>query len=127
MIKMCGVALICAVSAYLLKRLKSELSFAVGIVATLIFFGYSLGFVEPVISEISVFLSIGEVSDYYIPIIKSLGVAVIVQIVSGVCDDCGEGRISDGVVLAGKFEMLYICFPLIKKILGYAIELISLE
>ena len=127
MFSVCGAALVCAVSACLLKRMKSEISFAVSLAGTLLFFGFVLASLESVMSEMSEILSLGGVSEYLLPITKALGVAIVAQIASGVCADCGESGIAQGVELAGKFEILLISLPLIKSIVGYAIDLISLE
>ncbi len=126
-IRMCGIALVCAASAYLLKRLKSELSFGITLLASLIFFGAVLSSMSAVIDEISEILNASGSYEYFLPIVKCLGIALAVQITSGVCADCGESRIADGIELVGKFEMLLISLPLIKSIIGYAIDLISLE
>ena len=127
MLRLCGLAVISAMSAYLLKRLKSELSFGIGIIASFVFFGAAISLMGSIIEEISLLLDAGNYSEYIYPVIKCLGIAFLVQIASGVCSDCGEGRLSEGIELVGKFEMLLICLPLIKSIVGYAIELISLE
>lgn len=126
-IRMCGIALVCAASAYLLRRLKSELSFGIALLATLIFLGAVLSSMSTVIYEISAIFNLSEYYEYLLPIVKCLGIALAVQITSGVCADCGESRMADGIELVGKFEMLLISLPLIKSIIGYAIELISLE
>ena len=126
-IKLGGVAIICCIAAYLLKKMRSDLSVGIGIVAAMIFFGYSLSLIEPFLSELPEHLRLGVENEYFSPVVKSLGVAFVVQIASGVCDTCGESGIADGIELVGRFEILFLCLPLIENIMECAIELISLE
>lgn len=125
--KVCGLGVVCAFSALVLKRTKSELSFAVAVGASVLLFLYALRALEPLTQEMLALFSLTGVSELLSPILKALGVAILTHISSGICGDCGETRIADSIELVGKLEILLLSLPLIKNIIGYAMELISLE
>ena len=126
-LKLCGVAMIAAISALLLKKNKSDISFAPCVTVLLVIFGFCLSALEPLLDEANALLGLFGASEYFSPIIKSLGVAILVQIASSVCSDIGESKIGEGIELAGKFEILLISLPLIRKIVEYAVELMSFK
>ena len=124
-LKLFGVAIIAALSALILKKSKSDISFAPCIAVFLLIFSFCLKAFEPILNELSGLLALFDAAEYFLPIIKALGVAMLAQIASSVCADLGESKIGEGIELAGKFEILLISFPLIKRIVEYALELMS--
>lgn len=61
---------------------------------------------------------------YVTAMLKALGVSLITHICSEVCRECKSIPLSDAVILAGKIELLILCFPLINDILRSAAELL---
>ena len=126
-IKLCGAAVIAAVGAFILKGSKSSIGNSMSIALFLLVFSFCLGVLEPIVTELSSLAAGFGAEEYFLPIIKALGVAFVVQMASSICADLGESRIGEGIELAGKFEILLLSLPMIKSIVGYALELISLE
>ena len=122
-----GVSVICAISALLLKRAKSDIAFGVVVAAMLCIFFFLLNSFDPILSSIIDLISLGEASEYAEPMLKALGIAFITQIASEICSECGEKSIGNGVEFAGKIEILLLCIPLVEKMIGYAMELVSLK
>ena len=79
-IKLCGVAVVAALSSFILKKSKSDVSFAPCLALSLLVFSFCVGVIEPVINEIDALLVLFDASEYFLPIIKSL-VSVVAQIV----------------------------------------------
>lgn len=127
LIKLCGVAVICAVCALVLKRVKSGLAFAVGIGAGIVISLSLIQSIEPIITQMQRLMELGGAFEYAEPMLKAIGVAVVTQIAVGICSECEEKSIANGIELAGRVEILVLCLPLLEKIIGYAIELISFE
>lgn len=127
LIKLCGAAIVCAVCALFLRRAKSGLAFAVGIGAGLLISLAIVQSIEPIVEQMRRLMELGGAFEYAEPMLKAIGVAVITQIASGICSECEEKSIASGIELAGKVEILVLCIPLVEKIIGYAIELISFE
>lgn len=126
-LRLIGVALISVVSALVFKNNGSAIGFAPAIAVSFLIFSFCVKAAEPIIEELAgIVLSFGAY-ELFLPIIKALGIAFISKLASSVCSDLGESRIGEGIELAGKFEILLLCLPIVKNILGYALELISLE
>lgn len=69
----------------------------------------------------------GQTAQYLAVMLKGLGVALLTHVCSTVCRDCGRGSIADWVELAGKLEILLLCFPLIDEIVTTAVGLLELQ
>lgn len=118
LIKVCGIV-ICAVSLCMIFRsIKTDYSLFIRILITIGISIISVSVLFPllkIINDISKDTEIGR----YIPIlIKSLGIALTVQITSDICRDSGEGAIAERIELFGKAEILVLCIPLITDLLA---------
>ena len=124
--KVSAIAVIAVTAILIIRQLKGELSFAVKVISAVLILGLTVASLEPVINDItSVFIT--ETSSEYIRImLKAAGIAFLTHISSSICKDCGENTLSVGVELAGKIEILILCLPLIEKIMGYLLEMISM-
>jgi len=124
--KVSAIAVIAVTAILIIRQLKGELSFAVKVISAVLILGLTVASLEPVINDItSVFIT--EKSSEYIRImLKAAGIAFLTHISSSICKDCGENTLSVGVELAGKIEILILCLPLIEKIMGYLLEMISM-
>lgn len=69
----------------------------------------------------------GSTAGYLAVMLKGLGVALLTHVCSSICRDCGKGSLADGVELAGKLEILLLCFPLIIEIITTATTLLELQ
>ena len=124
--KVCALAVLCAICAMLLKNIRSELSFAVGIAGGVLLSILILKAAEPIIEELRSITEFADAQEYVLLMLKALGVAAVTQIAAGVCAECGERGLASGVELAGKLEILALCLPMLSRVIGYAAELISL-
>ena len=50
------------------------------------------------------------------PLLKAVGLAVVTEIVSGICTDAGEGAMAKNIELAGKVGILLLAIPLATQI-----------
>ena len=69
----------------------------------------------------------GQSAEYVAVMLKGLGVALLTHVCASVCRDCGRGSVADWVELAGKLEILIMCFPLIGEIVTTAVGLLELS
>jgi stage III sporulation protein AD len=58
-------------------------------------------------------------------LIKALGVAILAQMASSICEDSGNKTLSFGVDLAGRVVILALCIPMIRAITKFAFEIIK--
>lgn len=126
-LKICALAFICTVVGVVIKQIKSEISFALKAAGGVLIFGITLISLEPFFSFFYELSGVGGTEEYIGIVLKSLGIAMIAHVCAGICRDAGEGGLAGGVELAGKIEILLLCIPLIRRILGYASEMISMQ
>ncbi len=127
LLKICALAVICVAVGAVINQIKRELSFAVRCAGSILIFGMIVISLEPLLSELEAVRGLEGSAEYVEIMLKALGVSILTQICSGICRDCGENGISAGVEFAGKTEILILCLPLIKRILQYAAEILSID
>lgn len=120
----CGVSLICAIAVLMLREYNSRsiahLLTLVGII-TLSTFGVLLFYGE--IKELFSLLETSSLSRYSSVVIKSFGVAFVVELCSDILRELESDRIAKSLEFAGKAEILLLCIGPIKDLVGYAFSL----
>ena len=120
----CGVSLICAIAVLMLReynsRSRAHLLTLVGII-TLSTFGVLLFYGE--IKELFSLLETSSLSRYSSVVIKSFGVAFVVELCSDILRELESDRIAKSLEFAGKAEILLLCIGPIKDLVGYAFSL----
>ena len=125
-IKICGIGLLAALSALILKSLKGEYAALVRIGGVVLLFGIAIIGTREILSDMSDILSDKGVEPYVSMLLKALGIGIVTKICSDVCRDCGEGSVASGVELSGKISILALCVPQLKELMGYVSELLNL-
>lgn len=126
-LKMCGVAVLCAFACMLLRQLKGELVPLLRIGGGLVLLIALVFYIGSTFSDLLEVLRMGGGTRYSSVLLKALGIAFVTKICADICKDCGEGTLSDGVGLGGKIAILSLCIPLINELIGYATEMLKLE
>jgi len=118
---LCGLALISLLATAVIRELRPSLAPFCAAAAGLVFFGYVLKSVSPIIEFIKKMdsLAAGGIS----VMIKALGIALFSQITAEICKDCGETVFASRVELMAKINILLLALPLIKDIIIIAGEL----
>lgn len=114
-LRLCGLALLTAAAALLIKQYKPELALpvsAAGAVIMLLALMDELGALTDGIGALS-----SGFAEYTQPVVKSLGIALIAQTSGELCRDIGENACASRVELAGKLCILSLCLPLITELL----------
>ena len=115
-IKVCGITVCILCICMIFKHIKEEYSLFLRILVTVGISIFSIAIFYPILKYIEE-ISYGSSVNTYIPIlIKALGIAMMIQITSDICKDCGEGAIAQRVEMVGKAEILILSLPLIKDI-----------
>ena len=127
LIRICGVALLCTVAGQILGRLRGEFSSFVRIAGILLLFGTLVSMVYGAFGEIGVLFEQNGIDTYVDVMLRALGIALLTRICTDLCRDCGEATLAGGVEIAGKLAILWLCFPLIGEILGYARKILEQE
>ncbi len=124
-IKVCGVIICVLCICVIFKNLKSEYSLLIRLLLTVGTGLISLAVFYPILNFLSGIASGTKVQEYFPVLIKALGISLLVQITSDICNDSGETAIAHRVEMVGKAEILLLCIPLIKEILLLCEEIIG--
>jgi stage III sporulation protein AD len=106
------------------KNLKNDYSLFIRLLITVGAGLISLSAFYPILSFLNNIASGTKVQEYFPVLIKALGISLLVQITSDICNDSGEASIAHRVEMVGKAEIILLCIPLIKEILLLCEEII---
>lgn len=124
-IKGAAVGMISALCALLIKKSNQEIGLVVAIAASAVIciaaaelFGSISDLIHYAISKS------GLSSAIFLPIIKCVGIAIIVNISASLCKDAGQAGIASAVDILGAAAALFTALPLIKSLLEIIGELV---
>ena len=124
-LRICGTGIIAAISAVVIKQIRSDAAIPVRLAANIILFGAALAVATPVYSYINDMISASALSEFGSILMKALGIAFATHICSEICRDVGEASIAGCIELAGKCEILLLSLPLITSILNTASDILE--
>ena len=129
--KVCGVALLAAISLNLLPK-AGGISLTLRIGGGVIIFGVTVLLLRDNVTALEGMLaSSGEggriVSEVFSLMLKALGVALVSRFCADICRDCGESSLACGVESVGKIVTVSMTLPLILEILDGATQLLDMS
>jgi len=119
-----GIAILTVVLSFIFKELKQEYAIFIMIIGSIIITIWGLVRIYPVINYIQELTSVGNLSEYFTIILKSLGISFIVQIASDICKDFGQTSLAGKVEFAGKAAILIIVLPVLQSVINMGIDLV---
>ena len=125
-VRLCGVGLLCAFCALILRQIKGEYAPLVRMGGTVIILGALSFFAAEILSKALSFAFVDGLSEYVNIMMKALGLCLISKLCADVCRDMGESAIGGGIELGGRLAILSLCIPLIGELMGYARELMGM-
>ena len=124
-IKGAAVGIISAVCALLIKKSNQEIGLVIAIAASAVIciaaaelFGSISDLIRYAISKS------GLSSAIFFPIIKCVGIAIIVNISASLCKDAGQAGIESAVDVLGAAAAVFTALPLIKSLIEIIGELV---
>ena len=63
--------------------------------------------------------------EIFLPLYKTVGIALVVKIGSGLCKDAGAAALASAVEIAGAVCALLVAIPLLDRVLGVLMELMG--
>ncbi len=131
LLKLFGAAVICVFIGLIIKKESSDIASLLRISGGILLAVVCVSMLSPILScinEVSGFISASEkVSSAVGVLLRALGVAILTQICSNICRDCGEGSIAQYVELGGKLEMLILALPLFRDIIEMATAVLGIS
>ena len=126
-VKVCGAAVIGVFAYTVLSNLRSGVNFAVKLAVTVLMSACALSVISPIPEKISALAQASGIGSKYVSaLIRAVGIAMLGQLTSDVCRDCGDNSSANGVELVAKLEIVLICLPLIEEITECAFRIFKL-
>ena len=125
MIKLCGIGILCALCAFILREIKGEYAPLVRIGGAALIFGALAVSAADILTRAMSFLFVDGLSGTFSIMMKALGLCIVSKLCADVCRDMGENTVGGGIELGGRLAILSLCIPLIGELMGYARELMG--
>lgn len=118
-------ALGCVFLALYLRPQEKEIASLLGIAATLLLFAASVPRIARAIQDMLSAFPTGVHQETAKILVKSLGIALMAQLVADICREAGEAAVGTQVELAAKLEILLLAIPLAQELMEMAKTLLS--
>ena len=117
-IKLAVLAVAVSVCALSLKKSGENFAVLVLVAGSVVIAAICIGFNVKIIGEIEdIFTYTGLDFAYFKILLKCLGVCLITQFSSDICNDASHTALSGQIVLAGKIIIIVISLPIFKSVL----------
>ena len=116
-LKLCAIALCAAVFGVYLRQHSPAFAVLLSLLAGILILLPALDAIGQVWDSASRLMSAKIDGEVYVPVIKAVGIAVVVRVASEVCRDAGEGSIGSKLELAGVAAAIAVCLPLMEQVI----------
>ncbi len=124
MLKIAAVAIISAICAVVVKKQVQELGLVLALTAGALILSFALSAMEGVRQLMDTLASLaGLSSSVLLPVVKTVGIAIVTRVAAEVCRDAKEGGIAAFVETAGAACALFVALPLLEAVLELMTEL----
>ncbi|HIR83801.1 MAG TPA: stage III sporulation protein AD [Candidatus Galloscillospira excrementavium] len=124
MLKIAAVAVISAICAVVVKKQVQELGLVLALTAGALILSFALSAMEGVRQLMDTLASLaGLSSSVLLPVVKTVGIAIVTRVAAEVCRDAKEGGIAAFVETAGAACALFVALPLLEAVLELMTEL----
>ena len=104
--------MVAALLSTFIRKERAELSMAMGIVAGMIIFYYIVTQIAVVVEFITKMLDMVAIEEnYYMQLLKMLGIAYVAEFASSICRDAGQQSIAGMIELFGKISIVALSIP----------------
>ena len=113
-----GIALVALVFGIFFKQYNKTVALLLVLVSSLLVFWQSFSAVAEITDALkSITSGISEASSYIKIMFKVLGIALIAQLATDMCRDCGESALAGQTETAAKIAIIVVVLPLIQAVL----------
>ena len=117
----CGLVLLALVLTTVLKKDAPAIAILLSLVAGVLILLRAFEMADGVLSNLTGLLDQGGIErDLYLPVLKCVGVAVVVRVMGALCRDNGQGALAAKIEIAGAVLALALCLPLVEQVLALA-------
>lgn len=125
--KICGIALISAMLAVLLRKMGGEVATLLKIAAGIVLASVCFGAAAPLVDYITELAEITGDSSIYEAVelmLRVLATAIVTHVSANICRDCGEATIGGYVEIGGRVEIVLLTLPMIKRIIELVVGIL---
>lgn len=124
-VKIAAVAIIAALCAVVVKKQVPELGLVLGLLAGALILSFSIPALKNVKELMETLADTAGLSPAVLmPVVKTVGIAIVTKLAAEVCRDAKEGGIAAFVETAGAAGALLVCLPLMEAVLSMIGELL---
>ena len=117
-LKLCGVAVVAAGAAMLLRELKKEFEIPVRLTATVMLLLASVAMAEPVVSYFNGLLGASPIAGETAEILlRVLGISILSRTAGDICREMGATSVASSLEVAAKLEIIVLTLPLVTEAL----------
>lgn len=117
-LQICGIAVLCAVLALVLKRSNASVGMLLSAGCCVVLALAAIGVLTPIVDF---FRSLQQLTrldaSLLTPFMKTVGIGILTQIAASICQDAGQAAIARMVELCGSVLALYLSLPLLQAVL----------
>lgn len=118
LIAACGLVLLVLVLSMTLKKEVPAIAFLLTLTAGVLLLLRAFDVVGGTMQRFSGLLAQGGLTQrLYLPVLKTVGVAVVVRIMSALCRDSGQSALAAKLEIIGAVLALSLCLPLLEQVL----------
>ncbi len=118
LIAACGLVLLVLVLSMTLKKDVPAIAFLLTLTAGVLILLRAFDLVGGTMQRFSGLLAQGGITQsLYLPVLKTVGVAVVVRIMSALCRDSGQSALAAKLEIVGAVLALSMCLPLLEQVL----------
>lgn len=118
LIAACGLVLLVLVLSMTLKKDVPAIAFLLTLTAGVLILLRAFDLVGGTMQRFSGLLAQGGITQsLYLPVLKTVGVAVVVRIISALCRDSGQSALAAKLEIVGAVLALSMCLPLLEQVL----------
>lgn len=116
-INICLIAIVCIITAVLLKSYKQEFSIFIMIALSLVFLTWMLNALEEFQNQFNTILSeLEQNKSFYKILFKIVGISYICEFTSGICKDAGYSSVATQVEIMGKMLVFLSGVPVLLSV-----------
>lgn len=124
-VKIAAIAVTAALCAVVVKKQSPELGLVLGLVAGALILSFSLSALSSVKELMDTLADTAGLSPAVVmPVVKTVGIAIVTKLTAEVCRDAKEGGIAAFVETAGAAGAILVCIPLMEAVLNMILELL---
>lgn len=124
--RIAAIGVIAAVFCTLIREQNKSLASILSLISCIGILAAGLYFIDPVMDIIVQLETLSNLDKKTIaPLIKVVGIGIVTQLASDICQDAGESALGKSVELSGSFLALYASLPLLSMVLQLITDLLG--